>query len=85
MLIWELTALQAISIDMDEKASTKKETSTTPAHMDPLSYPTLSRMESGMTPWSSLKLRGGVSFVNTPHVSLIHGAGRGCAGSLGSY
>ncbi len=72
-LLQEVNIIQAFTPEMDEKASGEKETTSTLDTVEPLSFPTLSGMDRGPTPRSSLHPGGGLGSLNTQCVSLVRG------------
>ncbi len=70
-----MNSLQALALGIYEKASGNKETTTATAVMETLFFPTLSGVESGLIPRSSLQLEGRLGLLNTSFVSPILGAG----------
>ncbi len=45
-----MTSLQSLALDIEQKAMEKEKTTAVPVTLEMLSFPALSRMESGLTP-----------------------------------
>ncbi len=67
----EVNSFQALDLDMDKKAAKKKKEATAAsAGLESLSFPTLSGMESGLTPQSSPQFGGWLGLLDTPKIKV---------------